>query len=87
MLMGAGRPSAAEVMASRNAIAAGASAISDGKISSPSPVFSLSTLSLKVRMASRKAAFHSPSVPSLGYPFPASIVPSTPLLDRIKTDA
>src|SRR5256884_6614025 len=39
-----------------------------------------------VRMASRPAIFHSPSVPSRGKPLPTSTVPRMPLAERAAGD-
>jgi hypothetical protein len=41
----------------------------------------------RVRIASRPAIFHSPSVPSRGKPLPTSTVPRIPLADRGITEA
>src|SRR5881396_226558 len=56
-------------------------------VSSPLAVTRRMVPSLSTRMASRPAIFHSPSVPSRGNVFPTSMVPSTPLAERTKTDA
>ena len=53
----------------------------------PAAVASFITPSFMVRMASRPAIFHSPSVPTRGKPLPTSTVPSTPLAERSSTEA
>src|SRR5262249_27334353 len=58
-----------------------------GRISSPSAVASFMIPSFIVRMASRPAIFHSPSVPSRGKPLSTSTVPRMPLAERSITEA
>ena len=58
-----------------------------GRVSSPSAVASFTIPSFIVRMASRPAIFHSPSVPSRGKPLPTSTVPRMPLVERSITEA